>query len=153
MQENPTYLGGFTSEPNAKCNHRFYLFVLEPTPSETESRSVFFWVETEQLAEALSQLLSKEYSNSGKPAFDFNSSDEFDRTERILLDERIDYLASLDEPDIGAYDPQPTLEMFAVAEYTHRALHWEKRLRDEVKGTVEQRGATVASSASTAANK
>jgi pyrimidine deaminase RibD-like protein len=107
----------------------FYLYCLDTPSGSLCNGNVFYLANDEHSAEALCQLLQKEYS-SGKagPYFSAQSVNEIDLVDQILLDEALGWLQVYDDPDLGIYDVPPTKEMVTLVRYAKRAQSWEPML-------------------------
>jgi hypothetical protein len=116
----------------------FYLFT-SPNAVLDES-SVFYEVKGRSLAEALCRLFTREYADAnGCPLFHYREAAEIAVEAQILFDETLDWLGNYDDPDPGIYDPQPSSEMFLLAQYGVRARKWEELLRKRTENNVERR--------------
>jgi hypothetical protein len=116
----------------------FYLFV-SPNAVLDES-SVFYEVKGRSLAEALCRLFTREYADAnGCPVFHYREAADIGVEAQILFDETLDWLGNYDDPDPGIYDPQPSREMFLLAQYGVRARKWEELLRKRTENNVERR--------------
>ncbi len=114
------------AEPQSAKHQAYYLYALPPGQSGLSSNSVFYKVRGEQLANTLCRLFSKEYTSESRgPGFFVKSADEVEQDEQVLLNEALPWLEVYDEPDHTAYDPPPSKEIMALAEYARRARSWE----------------------------
>jgi hypothetical protein len=108
----------------------FYLFASPITALDESSATVFYKVNGHSLAESLCRLFTREYADNDRTIFHYRAGDGIGFDEHILFDETLDWLATYDDPDPGIYDPQPSQEMFVLAQYGVRAKKWEEILRD-----------------------
>lgn len=117
-----------STKTEAQEEQSFYLYSPATPSSPLHSGNVFYLATNEQSAKTLCRLFQKEYSSEAGPYFSAQSADEIELDEQIFLDEALDWLDMYDDPDPGIYDPPPTKEMMALAQYAQRARAWESMI-------------------------
>jgi hypothetical protein len=121
-----------TGIPAQRVVPGFYLYSASSLSSTLSSSNVFYRAASEQVAETLCRLFSKEYSSdAGEHVFLLKSADGVEQDEQVLLEEALDWLAVYGaDPDPGVYDPPPPKGMMIRAEYARRARDWEPRIAE-----------------------
>lgn len=100
---------------------RFYLYVGQQGLSPS---TVFFEADDERLARDLCKLFEDEYGVAGDFIFGYAHLADDAFSEEVRICESLDDLRLYDDPDPGVYEPPPSRQTLARAEYARRAQVW-----------------------------
>jgi sigma-54 specific flagellar transcriptional regulator A len=110
-----------------------FLFASSAGEHDQAAESVFYKTEGEGTAEELCGLFAREYGGPNGLTFHHAPAASISTADQVLLDEAIQWLEVCSDPAPGVYDPPPTKDIMARAQYAARAQEWEALLRKKAE--------------------